>query len=113
MDEHKQDLKTSNQQEHQAIDLMTLGDAQDGSELLFAVAQLLEAQHGKDYGYALLVRRNANAIRDITDHLQPWTVATEKDPALKAIWRNISPREEPTGAGAHKTELKRRLGVRT
>ena len=42
-----------------SINIETLADAQDGSEILFAVAQLLESQHGKDYGYALLLRSNA------------------------------------------------------
>lgn len=96
-----------------SINIETLADAQDGSEILFAVAQLLESQHGKDYGYALLLRRNAHAIRDITDHLQPWAIANEQDPALKAIWHETSPREQPAGANAHKTELTRRLGIKT
>lgn len=54
-------------QQNQSIDLPKLADAQDGSEVLFAIARLLEQKHGPDYGYAALMRRNAHAIRDITE----------------------------------------------
>lgn len=94
-----------------SINIETLADAQDGSEILFAVAQLLESQHGKDYGYALLLRSNAHAIRDITDQLQPWAIANEPDPLLREVWQDISPRDFGMGTGEHRSELAYRLGI--
>jgi hypothetical protein len=96
-------------QHNQYIDLPKLADAQDGSEVLFAVARLLEQKHGPDYGYAALMRRNAHAIRDITEQMQPWIVANEPDPLLQELWQDITPRDNATGAGQHRTELANRL----
>lgn len=98
-------------QHNQSIDLLKLADAQDGSEVLFAVARLLEQKHGPDYGYAALMRRNAHAIRDITEQLQPWIVANEPDPLLKEMWQDVSPRDDVMGAGQHRAELAYRLGI--
>jgi hypothetical protein len=99
------------QQGFRGIDLSVLADAQDGSEILFAVARLLEEEHGKEYGYALLLRENAHAIRVITDQLQPWAVANEKDPLLKELWQDIAPRDSVMGAGDHRSQLALRLGL--
>ena len=93
------------------IDVPVLADAQDGSEILFAVARLLEEKHGEEYGYAYLVRRTANAIRDITDQMQHWVVANEADPVLREIWQERSPRDHDIGAGQHHHELARRLDI--
>src|SRR5690625_345624 len=95
----------------ESIDLPKLADAQDGSEVLFAVARLSEEKHGPDYGYAALMRRNAHAIRDITEQMQPWIVANEPDPLLQEPWQDITPRDHTTGAGQHHTELANRLGI--
>lgn len=98
-------------QHNQSIDLLKLADAQDGSEVLFAVARLLEQKHGPDYGYAALMRRNAHAIRDITEQMQPWIVANEPDPLLKEMWQDVAPRDDVMGAGQHHSELAYRLGL--
>lgn len=95
----------------QSIDLPKLADAQDGSEVLFAVARLLEQKHGPDYGYAALMRRNAHAIRDITEQMQPWIVANEPDPLLEELWQAVSPRDDVMGAGKHCSDLTYRLGI--
>lgn len=95
---------------NQSIDLLKLADAQEGSEVLFAIARLLEQKHGPDYGYAELMRRNAHAIREITEQMQPWIVANESDPLLQELWQDITPRDHITGAGQHRTELASRLG---
>src|SRR5699024_11462213 len=97
--------------DHDALDLSTLADAQDGSEILFAVARLLEQQHGKEYSYALLVRKTAHAVRDMTDQMQPWVVSNEEDPLLQRMWQDISPRDDVMGAGEHRSELAYRLGI--
>jgi len=95
----------------ESIDLPKLADAQDGSEVLFAVARLSEEKHGPDYGYAALMRRNAHAIRDITEQMQPWIVANEPDPLLQELWQDIAPRDHTHGAGQHCNELASRLGL--
>jgi hypothetical protein len=96
---------------NEPIDLPTLADAQDGSEVLFAVARLLEDKYGREYGYAKLVRNNAHAIRNLTDELQPWVVANEPDEALTDMWRQLSPRDSDLRAGSHNIELRRRLDI--
>jgi hypothetical protein len=100
------------QAQHKVIDLSTLVDAQDGSEVLFAVARLLEHKHGPDYGYAALMRQNAHAIRDIIEQMQHWIVANEPDPLLQELWQDYAPRDNTTGAGQHRTELANRLGIK-
>lgn len=55
--------------------------------MLFAVARLLEHKHGPDYGYAQLLRKNAHAIRDITDDMQTW-VKTEQRKGTKVLESN-------------------------
>lgn len=92
-------------QQNQPIDLPKLADAQDGSEVLFAIARLLEQKHGPDYGYAALMRRNAHAIRDIIEQMQPWIVANEPDPRLQKLWQDLTPRDHTHGSGQHQTEL--------
>lgn len=98
-------------QQHHSLDLPKLADAQDGSEVLFAIARLLEQKHGPDYGYAVLMRRNAHAIRDITEQMQPWIVANEPDQLLREMWHDTTPRDHTTGAGQHRNELAYRLGI--
>lgn len=93
------------------IDLTTLADAQNGSEILFAVARLLEQNHGEEYGYAHQIRQAAHAVRDMTDQMQPWMVANEEDPLLQRMWQEISPRDDVMGAGEHRSELAYRLGI--
>lgn len=85
-------------QHNQTIDLLTLADAHDGSEILFAVARLLENKHGMDYGYAHPVRKTAHAVHNMTDQIQPWVVANEADPLLKEMWQDLSPRDHVQGA---------------
>ncbi|MCT1557374.1 hypothetical protein M3A96_04470 [Helcobacillus massiliensis] len=102
---------SNHRQSHKVIELSTLADAQDGSEVLFAVARILEEKHGPDYGYAILMRQNAHAIRDIIEQMQPWIVANEPDPLLQELWQDIAPRDSITGAGNHRRELATRLGL--
>ena len=96
---------------HKSIDLPTLADSQDGADVLFAIARLLEQRHGSDYGYAAFMRQNAHAIRNITEQIQPWVVANEPDPLLQELWQDIAPRDSVTGAGNHRRELANRLGL--
>lgn len=103
-------LEASQQDDHQ-IDLSVLADAQDGSEILFAIARLLESKHGKEYGYAIQVRQTAHAIRDMTDQMQPWIVTNEQDPLIQRMWEKISARDDVMGAGEHRSELAYRLGI--
>lgn len=102
---------SNHRQSHKVIELSTLADAQDGSEVLFPVARILEEKHGPDYGYAILMRQNAHAIRDIIEQMQPWIVANEPDPLLQELWQDIAPRDSITGAGNHRRELATRLGL--
>lgn len=95
------------------VELSTLADAQDGSEILFAVARLLERNYGREDRYTIQVRQTANAIRDITDQLQPWVVANEDDRFLQEMWQEIAPRDDVMGAGQHRAELAYKLGVQT
>jgi len=69
------------------------------SEIQFTVARLLEQQHGKEYGYALLVRKTAPAVRDMPDQMQLWVVSNEEDPLLQRMWQDISPRDDVVGSG--------------
>lgn len=102
----------NDQDQHtQSIDLLTLANAHDGSEILFAVAQLLEHQHGPHYGYAQLVRTTAHAVRNITDQMQPWVVANEADPLLQEMWQDLLPRDHIHSSGKHHSELAHRLGI--
>lgn len=57
------------------------------------------------------MHRNAYAIRDITEQMQPWIVANEPDPLLKGMWQDLSPREDVVGAGQHHSELAHRLSL--
>lgn len=98
-------------QEQRDIDSSVLAEAQDGSDILFAVPRLLEQKHGKEYSYALQVRQTAHAVRDITDQMQPWIVANEEDPLLRRMWQEVSPRDDVMGAGEHRSELAYRLGI--
>jgi len=105
------DHNETTQDNSEAIDMSKLVDAIDGAEVLFAIARLLEQQHGIDYGYAVQMRRNANAIRDVTDELQPWVVANEDNPALARMWEKPSERDSVMGAGEHRSELAYRLNI--
>lgn len=98
-------------QECSKIDLPVLADAHDGSEILFALARLLEQRHGTEYGYAYLVRKAAHAVRDITDQLQPWVVANEEDALLRSVWQDVADRDSVMGAGQHQSDLASRLGI--
>lgn len=71
----------------------------------------MEHRHGPDDGYAQMLRRNAHAIRDITDDMQPWVVGNEDDPILRRMWQNVSPRDDVMGAGEHHSELACRLDI--
>lgn len=97
---------------NKVIDLPTLADAQDGSEVLFAVAQILENKHGKEYGYAKLLRQNAHAIRDLTDSCQPWAVANETNADIAQMWDHLSPRDNGVVVENHHRELARRLELK-
>lgn len=103
--------KESAQDNNDSIDIPMLADAIDGSEVLFAIARLLEQQHGVDYGYAIQMRRNANAIRDVTDELQPWIVANEDNPLIARMWEKPEERDSVMGAGEHRSELAYRLNI--
>src|SRR5699024_12181241 len=78
------DHNETTQDNSEAIDMSKLVDAIDGADVLFAIARLLEQQHGIDYGYAVQMRRNANAIRDVTDELQPWVRSEEHTSELQS-----------------------------
>lgn len=103
-------LDTAPQQARE-IDLPVLAEAQDGSEILFAVARLLEQRHGTNDAYACLVRKTAHAVRDITDQLRPWVVANEEDALLRNIWQQTADRDSVISAGLHQSELAPRLGI--
>ena len=110
---HESDELTlsASQQESRKIDLPVLTEAQDGSEILFAVARLLEQGHSTNDAYACLVRKTAHAVRDITDQLQPWVIANEEDALLRSIWQQADDRDSVTGAGQHQSDLASRLGI--
>lgn len=107
----KKQRSESTSESAKGIDLTTLANAQDGSEILFAVARLLEQKQGEEYGYAHQIRQAAHAVRDMTDQMQPWIVANEGDPLLQRMWQEISPRDDVMGAGEHRSELAYRLGI--
>jgi len=102
---------SASQQESRTIDLPVLAEAQDGSEILFAVARLLEQRHGTNDAYACLVRKTAHAVRDITDQLQPWVVANEEDALIRSVWQQADNRDSVLVAGQHQSELASHLGI--
>jgi|SRR5690625_3815333 len=110
---HESDELTlsASQQESRKIDLPVLTEAQDGSEILFAMARLLEQLHGTDDAYAGVVRKTAHAVRDITDQLRPWVVANEEDVPIRSTWQQADDRDSVMGAGQHHSELASHLGI--
>jgi hypothetical protein len=77
----------------ETFDLGTLREAEDGSEILFALGRVLEA-NGAAPGYVAQVRTAANAVRDLTD-LHPDHGTSERDGVF--------------GAAEHASELRHQL----
>lgn len=80
----------------EGIDAADLQEAEDGSEILFALARIIE-QWGQDEAYVDQVRTAAHVVRDLTE-LHPAAASAERDRA--------------SGAHEHVSHLRQVLGLR-
>jgi len=84
-------------------------NAEDGAEILFGVARLMDQQQETDSSYAQQIRDTANAVYDITDELREWTALNESNPVDRQHVEEKAERDSVFGANEHRSELAHQL----